>query len=91
MGEDLPTNDMLNIAVHLPFVEIREMIEDSQEVSKTFKNESVNASKQLQNILLERVKNDKKFSKLFSKYFRFCFISKFFKILWVFDQKSAKF
>ena len=51
MGEDLPTNDMLNIAVHLPFVEIREMIEDSQEVSKTFKNESVNASKQLQNIL----------------------------------------
>ena len=56
-GSDFPSDDLLTVAVHLPFVEIREMITDSDIIREKYKKENLNAAKQIQEELVNRVKN----------------------------------
>ena len=60
--DDTPSNDLLVIAAHLPFVEIREMVIDDDLVRENYKNESISSAKEIQNILFKRVCEDKKIS-----------------------------
>lgn len=57
-GSEPPSNDALEVAVHLPFVEIREMIVDNEEVNQNLKTESINSAIEIQIELLKRLKAD---------------------------------
>ena len=57
-GENAPSSDPLTVAIHLPFVEIREMVVDDAFVNENLKTETVNSALSIQDILLERAKVD---------------------------------
>lgn len=57
-GSEPPSNDALEVAVHLPFVEIREMIVDNEEVNQNLKTESINSAREIQIELLKRLMAD---------------------------------
>ena len=59
-GSDAPSDDALTVAIHLPFLEIREMVVDNDFVNQTLKTETVNSALDLQTILFERVKSELK-------------------------------
>jgi cytochrome c peroxidase len=54
-GDLAPSDDPLVVAVHLPFVEVREMVIDDQLVEARFKEESVAAAAQVFEILTARI------------------------------------
>ena len=51
-----PSDDPLLVAIHLPFLEIREMISDDDIVDEKYKKESIDAGLAIQNVLLNRIK-----------------------------------
>lgn len=55
-----PSKDALTVAIHLPFVEIREMVVDDKFVNKNLKTETLNSATRIQNELIQRVKFDPK-------------------------------
>lgn len=57
-GASLPSNDPLVVAVHLPFVEIREMVVRDDRIKKKYEKENFNSAEEIFAILVERVKND---------------------------------
>lgn len=57
-GNQAPSQDPLIVALHLPFVEIREMVVDDEFVSTKLKTETVNSANIIQSELLRRVKAD---------------------------------
>ena len=57
-GENSPSSDPLTVAIHLPFVEIREMVVDDTFVNENLKTETVNSALSIQDILLQRAKVD---------------------------------
>ena len=59
-GSDAPSDDALTVAIHLPFLEIREMVVDNDFVNQNLKTETVNSALDLQTILLDRVKSELK-------------------------------
>lgn len=64
-GDMVPSDDPLTVAVHLPFVEIREMVVDDYDVEKTYKNEDVSSAQAIFDTLVERVKADPEYVKKF--------------------------
>ncbi len=58
-GEYAPSDDPLTVTIHLPFVEIREMVLDNEEVEEFLKTETVDSANQIFETLLQRVKEDK--------------------------------
>jgi len=54
-----PSEDPLVTAVHLPFVEIREMVMDNKEISTKYKTESISSAKLILNSLVEKLKTIK--------------------------------
>jgi cytochrome c peroxidase len=54
-GNSVPSDDPLVVAVHLPFVELREMVIDDEVVETRFENESVAAAAQVYDILAARI------------------------------------
>lgn len=57
-GTDAPSSDPLTVAVHLPFVEIREMVVDDDEVVREYQKEEVAGAQKIYAILEERIRND---------------------------------
>ena len=57
-GAEPPSSDPLTVAVHLPFVEIREMVVDDDRTSKEFMTEDVAEAKKMYELLTTRVKED---------------------------------
>lgn len=55
-GQKSPRNDPLLTAIHLPFVEIREMVVDDEMVNDTYKTETISSAKGILDILVERLK-----------------------------------
>ena len=53
-----PSNDPLIVAVHLPFVAIREMIEDNHEISELYKNENINSAFKIYDQLINKINNE---------------------------------
>ena len=68
-GENAPSSDPLTVAIHLPFVEIREMVVDDTFVNENLKTETVNSALSIQDILLERAKVDLELAKPLSNAF----------------------
>ncbi len=56
--------DPLVSAIHLPFVEIRELVADDEEVSEILKKESVDTAMNVFYDLTERIKNNKEYVKI---------------------------
>lgn len=54
-GDSAPSNDPLVVAVHLPFVELREMVVDDAAVEAKFKEESVAAAEEVYGVLAARI------------------------------------
>lgn len=54
-GSSAPSDDPLVVAVHLPFVELREMVIDDEIVEARFRSESVAAAAEVYNILTARI------------------------------------
>ena len=59
-GKSPPSDDALTVAIHLPFVEIREMVVDDTFVNENLKTETLGSAIKIQNELIERVKSDHK-------------------------------
>lgn len=59
-GISPPSKDALTVAVHLPFVEIREMVVDDSFVDENLKTETLGSAIRIQNELIDRVKSDPK-------------------------------
>lgn len=57
-GSDVPSSDPLVVAVHLPFVEIREMVKRDDLVKETFEHEKTSAAKAIFSTLTDRIKSD---------------------------------
>ncbi|MBT0669174.1 methylamine utilization protein MauG [Novosphingobium profundi] len=57
-GTDAPSNDPFVVAVHLPSVELREMVDDTPQVEATLVDESVNSANLLQSKLAQRFAQD---------------------------------
>ena len=57
-GASVPSDDPLLVAVHLPFVEIREMVVRDEAVRETLERETVGAADAIYAILTERVRTD---------------------------------
>lgn len=57
-GVYAPSSDPLTVAVHLPFVEIREMVVDDAYVSREFEKEEVAAAQKIYALLAGRVRDD---------------------------------
>lgn len=66
-GTDLPSKDPLVVAVHLPFVEIREMVRREEEVIERYETEDTTSAEAIYNILVERLKQDGLLSNQLSK------------------------
>ncbi|MGH1379166.1 MAG: His-Xaa-Ser system-associated MauG-like protein [Alphaproteobacteria bacterium] len=64
-GDMLPSDDPLTVAIHLPFVEIREMVIDDQIVDETLKNESISSAEAIYDTLVSRVQSDPDYVKEF--------------------------
>lgn len=62
-GLDLPSSDALEIAVHLPFVEIREMMVDDDQGGGELTGESTNAARKIYDELTIRVRSAPDLSK----------------------------
>ena len=58
-----PSDDPLIVAIHLPFVAIREMVADDDFISKNFKNESIESTTNVYDLLIEKLKNDSDYVK----------------------------
>ncbi len=59
-GTAAPSKDPLTVAAHLPFVEIREMIDDDEVVRAKYQKEDVGAANALYGALAMRLRNDPK-------------------------------
>lgn len=59
-GTAAPSKDPLTVAAHLPFVEIREMIDDDEVVRAKYQREDVGAANALYATLVTRLRNDPK-------------------------------
>lgn len=57
-GTRAPSDDPLEVAVHLPFVEIREMLVDDVELRSAFVRENVDAAEAIYRILVSRLAED---------------------------------
>ncbi|WP_129794047.1 His-Xaa-Ser system-associated MauG-like protein [Sphingosinicella sp. CPCC 101087] len=57
-GDRPPSSDPLTLAAHLPFVELREMILDTDEIRQTLATEEVDAAERVFEELARRVRND---------------------------------
>lgn len=68
-GNSPPSDDPLTVAIHLPFVEIREMVVDDDFVTENLKTETVTSAKIIQNKLVERIKLDPKLAEQLSEIF----------------------
>ena len=68
-GNSPPSEDPLTVAIHLPFVEIREMVIDDAFVNENLKTETVNSAAIIQNKLLERAKFDLKLAEPLAEIF----------------------
>lgn len=62
-GATPPSDDPLTVAVHLPFVEFREMIDDQRPDGRVFEAESVEAAHEVYAILTDRIRTDSALSK----------------------------
>jgi cytochrome c peroxidase len=62
-----PSDDPLTVAIHLPFVEIREMVLDNEFIENNFKNENVDSANSIYNELLDRVRQTEKYIQLFKE------------------------
>ena len=60
-GNAVPSDDPLVVAVHLPFVEIRELVVRDARVSTTYEMEEAEAAARIYDILADRVRKDKGF------------------------------
>lgn len=60
-GRAVPSNDPLVVAVHLPFVEIRELVVRDANVSSAYEMEEPEAAARIYNILADRVRKNKDF------------------------------
>lgn len=60
-GDSFPSEDPLIVAVHLPFVEIREMILDDEEIKQKYKTETVGSAQEIYEKLVKRVRDDEKY------------------------------
>lgn len=58
-GEALPSTDPLVVAVHLPFVEIREMVVRDEAVVAQYEKEGTSPANEIYEILMERLKAEK--------------------------------
>jgi cytochrome c peroxidase len=58
-GDRPPSADPLVVAIHLPSVELREMVEDTPEVRETLVSEDVSAAESIQATLARRFASDK--------------------------------
>lgn len=58
-----PSDDPLIVAIHLPFVAIREMVADDDYISKNFKNESIGSTMGVYDLLIEKLNNDSEYIK----------------------------
>lgn len=67
-GDFAPSDDPLIVTIHLPFVEIREMVLDDEKVQITFKTENVSSAEKIYQILLERVRTNPDYIAAFKKY-----------------------
>ena len=61
-GPDSPSKDPLVVAVHLPFVEIREMVVRDDRVKETYEKEETSSATNIYSILVERLQQDKTLS-----------------------------
>ena len=57
-GPAAPSEDPLLVTVHLPFVEIREMVVRDEEVQRGFEAEDVSAADRIYDVLISRVQED---------------------------------
>jgi cytochrome c peroxidase len=57
-GQAAPSDDPLVVAVHLPFVEQRELVRPDDAISETYEHEDVAAAAEIYAILAERVRRD---------------------------------
>jgi cytochrome c peroxidase len=57
-GTEPPSSDPLTVAVHLPFVEIREMVVDDERISKEYMTEDVAGAQKIYELLTARVQGD---------------------------------
>lgn len=62
-GAAPPSDDPLTVAVHLPFVEFREMIDDQRPDGRDFEDEIVEAASEIFEILIKRIRQDEVLSK----------------------------
>jgi cytochrome c peroxidase len=69
-GDHAPSDDPLVVAVHLPFVEIREMIVDDDDVERRFKREAVGPAQALYAALVQRLIADTSYAAGFASVFR---------------------
>ena len=53
-----PSDDPLITAVHLPFVEIREMVVDDQTVDENYKDETVSSARKIMDRLIAKLAKD---------------------------------
>ena len=61
-GATPPSEDPLTVAIHLPFVEFREMIDEQQPGGRDFEDETVEAASEIYEILVKRVRQDESLS-----------------------------
>lgn len=59
-GQETPSENLLEVAIHLPFVEIREMVVDTEDVNRELKKEDVDSARKIQMELISRIKADEK-------------------------------
>ena len=57
-GDMAPSDDPLITAVHLPFVEIREMVVDDQTVDENYKDETVSSARKIMDRLIAKLAKD---------------------------------
>ena len=58
-GQAAPSEDPLVVAVHLPFVEQRELVRPDDTISQAYEHEDVAAAEEIYAILAERVRSDR--------------------------------
>ena len=66
-GDLAPSKDPLVVAVHLPFVEVREMVVDNAEVDRRFKKEDVDAAAAIYRGLTSRLAADSEYAAQFKE------------------------
>ena len=61
-GDRAPSDSPLTVAVHLPFVEIREMVVDDDAVKNSLQKEEVSAAEQIYRLLVKRLQSNEELS-----------------------------